>query len=91
MTAITLFADPYYVLGQPIDAGNSTAPFGRISRPQSQTTQLATYNATLRSWCESGDYFCDSAANMTSGIILHKAEVQTWQSNALAFLVPLFK
>lgn len=91
VTAITLFGDPYYILGQPIDAGNSTAAVGRVPRPANQTTQLATYSSTLRSWCESGDYFCDNAANMTSGIAVHLQEVQTWQNDALAFLVPKFQ
>jgi hypothetical protein len=61
--AVVLYGDPSHVVGQPWDLGtsNHTGIF-----PRQDNLACAPYGRKIKSWCDTGDIYCD--AGNTSGI-----------------------
>lgn len=83
VAAIANFGDPGHVVGQPWDLGTATLN-GLFRRSTAQLQLLSSFGGSkIASWCDSGDPFCASGANLT----VHLTYLDRYQNAAANFVL----
>jgi acetylxylan esterase len=83
VAAIANFGDPGHVVNQPWDLGTATRN-GLFPRSTSQLQLLSAFGSSkIASWCDSGDPFCASGANLS----VHLSYLNRYQNAAASFVL----
>jgi hypothetical protein len=83
IAAIANFGDPGHVTGQPWDVGTATAN-GLFPRSSAQRSLLSAFGSSkISAWCDSGDPYCASGANLT----VHLTYLNRYQNAAASFVL----
>lgn len=84
VAAIANFGDPGHVVSQPWDLGTATLN-GLFPRSTSQLQLLSGFGGSskIASWCDSGDPFCASGADLT----VHLTYLDRYQNAAASFVL----
>ncbi|KAK0391672.1 hypothetical protein NLU13_1171 [Sarocladium strictum] len=84
ITAVTVFGDPTFTVGQSFDVGTSTTD-GIFSRSEggSSLALLNTYASKIQSYCDTGDPFCASGTDLD----VHSNTVAKYAQAAANFIV----
>jgi cutinase len=84
VAAIANFGDPGHVVNQPWDLGTATLG-GLFPRSSSQLQLLSAFGGggKIASWCDTGDPFCASGANLT----VHLTYLDRYQNAAASFVL----
>jgi acetylxylan esterase len=80
VSAVVQMGDPRHMAGQPFDVGTSTND-GRFPRAADQ--QLTSFASKVRSYCDTGDPFCDSGRDMS----VHLSYLRKYSDDATQFVV----
>lgn len=80
VVAVVQMGDPRHMAGQPFDVGTSTHD-GRFPRAADQL--LTPFASKIRSYCDTGDPFCDSGRTMS----VHFTYLLKYSNNATRFVV----
>lgn len=80
VAAVVQMGDPRHMAGQPFDVGTATHD-GRFPRAADQ--RLAPFAGKVRSYCDTGDPFCDSGREMR----VHFTYLMKYSDNATRFVV----
>jgi acetylxylan esterase len=84
VVAIANFGDPGHVVNQPWDLGTATLN-GIFPRSSSELQLLSTFGggSKIASWCDSGDPYCASGANLN----VHLTYLDRYQNAAASFVL----
>jgi hypothetical protein len=83
VVAIANFGDPGHVVNQPWDLGTATLN-GLFPRSTSQLQLLSAFGSSkIASWCDSGDPYCASGANLN----VHLTYLNRYQNAAASFVL----
>lgn len=84
VAAIANFGDPGHVVGQPWNLGTATRN-GLFPRSSAQLQLLSAFGGSgkIASWCDSGDPFCASGANLA----VHLTYLNRYQDAAASFVL----
>ena len=83
IAAIADFGDPGHVTGQPWDLGTATRN-GLFPRSSAQRSLLSAFGSSkIAAWCDSGDPYCASGANLT----VHLTYLNRYQNAAASFVL----
>ena len=83
VVAIANFGDPGHVVGQPWDIGTA-ALNGLFPRSSAQRSLLSAFGSSkISAWCDSGDPYCASGANLT----VHLTYLNRYQNAAASFVL----
>jgi acetylxylan esterase len=84
VVALANFGDPGHVVSQPWDLGTATRN-GLFPRSTSQLQLLSAFGGSTKiaSWCDSGDPYCASGANLN----VHLTYLNRYQNAAASFVL----
>lgn len=82
VAAVVSFGDPRHVTGQAFDLGTATRN-GLFPRSAAQLQALAAFAGRTQAYCDSGDEFCASGANLQ----VHLTYLNRYQSAATTFVL----
>jgi cutinase len=84
VAAIANFGDPGHVVNQPWDLGTATLN-GLFPRSSSQLQLLSAFGGSskIAAWCDAGDPFCASGANLN----VHLTYLNRYQNAAASFVL----